>query len=203
MAKKYEHLLIGVLALQGDFEAHAKLLRSLGCQVREVRNPTDLSGIHGLVIPGGESTTMSKGIAREGLAEPLRELARAGVPIFGTCAGMIMLDREHLRIIDAVCRRNAFGRQIHSFEQELSIRGIPGPLVRATFIRAPWIDQYGPTVEVLAELDGHPIAIREENVLALAFHPEINGEDRLHRIFLDIVDAFAKTTEHETPVRMP
>jgi len=180
---------VGVLALQGGFAAHARVLRELGAEVREVRTPADLDGLDGLVIPGGESTTMSLGIAREALAEPLRELASSGVPVFGTCAGMIMLDREHLGIADWSCRRNAFGRQVHSFEEDLDIAGVGGDPVRAVFIRAPWIDVHGDDVEVLAAVDGHPVAVRQGNLLAISFHPEIAGEVRLHRLFLDAVRA--------------
>ena len=128
--------MVGVLALQGDFEAHGRVLRDLGADVREVRVPADLEGLDGLVIPGGESTTITLGIEREGLADPLRELVRSGTPVFGTCAGMIMLDRAHLGVLDIECRRNAFGRQIRSFEGDLDIPGIAGPPVRAVFIRA-------------------------------------------------------------------
>ena len=175
---------VGVLALQGDFEAHARVLRDLGAEVREVRTPADLDGLDGLVIPGGESTTMTLGIEREGLAEPLRALAAAGTPVFGTCAGMIMLDREHLGIADYTCARNAFGRQIRSFEADLRIPGVAGPPVRAVFIRAPWIASHGDEVEVLASVDGHPVAARQGNLLVIAFHPEIAGETRLHELFL-------------------
>jgi 5'-phosphate synthase pdxT subunit len=139
------------------------------------------------VIPGGESTTITLGVEREGLAEPLRELARSGTPVFGTCAGMIMLDRSHLGIMDTETRRNAFGRQIRSFEADLSIPGVDGPPVRAVFIRAPWVEVCGDDVEVLAEVDGHPVAVRQGNLLVISFHPEIAGEDRLHRLFLRAV----------------
>ncbi len=178
--------LVGVLALQGDFEAHGRLLRELGADVREVRVPADLDGLDGLVMPGGESTTMTLGIAREGLEEPLRAFARAGTPVFGTCAGMIMLDREHLGVADYTCRRNAFGRQIRSFEADLRIPGIEPahPPVRAVFIRAPWIADAGEGVEILASVDGHPVAARQENLLVIAFHPELAGERRLHELFL-------------------
>jgi 5'-phosphate synthase pdxT subunit len=177
-------MLVGVLALQGDFEAHARLLRGLGAEAREVRTPAGLAGLDALIIPGGESTTMTLGIRREGLAEPLRELAAAGTPIFGTCAGMIMLDREHLGIADWRCERNAFGRQIRSFEADLRIPGVDGPPVRAVFIRAPWIAEHGEGVEILASVDGHPVAARQGNLLAISFHPEIAGEARLHELFL-------------------
>jgi 5'-phosphate synthase pdxT subunit len=180
---------IGVLALQGDFEAHAKMLRGLGADVLEVRVPADLEGLDGLVMPGGESTTMTLGIAREGLAEPLRELVRSGTPVLGTCAGMIMLDREHLGLMDTLCVRNAFGRQIRSFEADLDIPGIDGEPVRAVFIRAPWLAEHGDAVEILAEVDGHPVAARQDNMLVISFHPEIAGEDRVHELFLRDVRA--------------
>ena len=183
--------LVGVLALQGDFAAHSRMLRGLGADVREVRVPADLDGIDGLVIPGGESTTMTLGIEREELGGPLREFAATGTPIFGTCAGMIMLDREHLGIGDWTCTRNAFGRQIRSFEADLRIPGVEGPPVRAVFIRAPWIAEHGDDVEVLAAVDGHPVAARQANLLVIAFHPEIAGERRLHELFLSQVHAKA------------
>jgi 5'-phosphate synthase pdxT subunit len=169
---------IGVLALQGDFEAHARALEELGAQARIVRTAEDLEGLDGLVIPGGESTTMTLGIEREGLAEPLRELVRSGKPVLGTCAGLIILDREHLGLLDVSARRNAFGRQVDSFEADLELDGAP---VRAVFIRAPWVDAHGDGVEVLAEVDGHPVAVREGNVTAVAFHPELTDDRRLHR----------------------
>ena len=177
-------MLIGVLALQGDFEAHVKMLGALGADVREVRVPADLEGLDGLVMPGGESTTMTLGIEREGLAEPLRDLVRSGTPVFGTCAGMIMLDRAHLGLMDTLCERNAFGRQIRSFEADLEIPGIDGEPVRAVFIRAPWLSEAGEDVEILAEVDGHPVAARQDNMLVISFHPEIAGEDRVHALFL-------------------
>jgi 5'-phosphate synthase pdxT subunit len=184
---------VGVLALQGDFQAHGRMLRELGADVREVRTPAGLDGLDGLVIPGGESTTMTLGIEREGLADPLREYAASGRPVFGTCAGMIMLDREHLGIADYTCSRNAFGRQIRSFEADLRIPGIEGPAVRAVFIRAPWIREHGEAVEVLASVDGHPVAARQGNLLVISFHPEIAGESRLHELFLSDVTAACRT----------
>jgi pyridoxal 5'-phosphate synthase pdxT subunit len=184
-------LVVGVLALQGAFAAHARVLRELGAEPREVRVPADLDGLDGLIIPGGESTTMTLGIEREGLAEPLRALARAGTPVFGTCAGLIMLDRNHLGIMDTVAERNAFGRQVHSFEEDLRIDGIEGPPVRAVFIRAPWVAEHGEAVEVLAAVDGHPIAVQQGNLLAISFHPEISGERRLHERFLALVERAA------------
>ena len=176
-------MVVGVLALQGDFEAHAKMLAALGVDARVVRTPKDLDGLDGLVIPGGESTTMTLGIEREGLAEPLRQLVRSGAPVLGTCAGMIMLDREHLDVLDVRARRNAFGRQVSSFEADLPIKGAGA--MRAVFIRAPWVDEVGEGVEVLAELDGHPVAVRQGNVLAVAFHPELTGDSRLHEWLVD------------------
>ncbi len=185
---------VGVLALQGGFEAHARMLRGVGAEVREVRTPADLDGIEGLVIPGGESTTMTLGIEREGLAEPLRELCGPppdgrGVPVLGSCAGLIMLDRDHLGLIDMRAQRNAFGRQIKSFEADVPVRGIDGPPLHGVFIRAPWIAEYGPDVEILAEVDGHAVAAREGNRLAVAFHAELTPDERLHRIFLEEVRA--------------
>lgn len=170
---------VGVLALQGDFEAHRKVLEGLGADVREVRTPVDLEGVAGLVIPGGESTTMTLGIEREGLAEPLRTLAGTGAPVLGTCAGMIMLDRDHLGVLDIAAERNAFGRQVHSFEARLDLDGV-GDGVEAIFIRAPWAREVGNGVEVLAAVDGHPVAVRQGDVLAVSFHPELSGETRLH-----------------------
>lgn len=185
--------LVGVLALQGDFAAHGRVLARLGAAVREVRVPADLDGIDGLVIPGGESTTMTLGIEREGLAEPLRAVAATGTPVFGTCAGLIMLDREHLGIMDMRAERNAFGRQIRSFEEDLDLSAVvsedPDRPVHAVFIRAPWIAEHGPGVEILASVDGHPVAAREGRVLVISFHPELLGDDRLHAAFLQTVGA--------------
>ena len=159
------------------------MLQGLGAETREVRVPADLEGLDGLVMPGGESTTMTLGIEREGLADPLREFVGSGKPVLGTCAGMIMLDREHLGVMDTVCKRNAFGRQIRSFEEDLEIPGIDGT-VRAVFIRAPWIADAGEGVEILASVDGHPVAARQDNMLVISFHPEIAGETRIHELFL-------------------
>lgn len=176
---------MGVLALQGGFEAHERVLRGLGADVREVRTPGDLEGLEGLVIPGGESTTMTLGIAREGLGEPLRELVRGGTPVLGSCAGLIMLDREHLGLMDMRAQRNAFGRQLRSFETDLDVRGLAGGALRAVFIRAPWIAEHGSDVEILAEVDGHPVAARQDDLLVVAFHAELTADDRIHRLFLD------------------
>ncbi len=175
---------VGVLALQGGFEAHAKAFSRLDISTREVRTPEDLEGIDALVIPGGESTTIGLGVEREGLAEPLAVLVRSGRPVLGTCAGMIMLDREHLGVLDIGVRRNAFGRQLASFETELSI---DGTTVEAVFIRAPWVEEVGDEVEVMAEVDGHPVAVRQGNVLAVAFHPELSGDLSLHQWLVDRV----------------
>jgi 5'-phosphate synthase pdxT subunit len=181
--------LIGVLALQGGFEAHERMLRGVGAATREVRVPADLEGLHGLILPGGESTTMTLGIAREGLAEPLAQLARSGTPILGSCAGLIMLDREHLGLMDMRAERNAFGRQIRSFEADVELEGLDGRPIRGIFIRAPWIAEHGADVEVLGRVDGHPVAAREGNMLAVAFHTELSDDDRLHRLFLERVAA--------------
>jgi 5'-phosphate synthase pdxT subunit len=173
---------VGVLAVQGGFEAHEKILRALGAEAREVRVRSDLVGLDALIVPGGESTVMTLGIEREGLADPLRELVSQGTPVLGTCAGMIMLDREHLGVLDISTTRNAFGRQLHSFEADLDMEGI-GQL-HAVFIRAPWVTEYGREVDVLAEVDGHPVAVRQGSVVAVAFHPELAGETRLHELML-------------------
>ncbi len=191
---------VGVLALQGDFEAHACVLERLGAQARVVRERADLAGIDALVIPGGESTTMTLGIKREGLAEPLRDLVGAGTPVLGTCAGLIMLDRDHLDVLDVRARRNAFGRQVASFEEELDLplgeASAGAEPVRAVFIRAPWVEEHGEGIDVLASVDGHPVAVRQGDILAVAFHPEITGEDRLHRWLID--RANARRPEGET-----
>jgi pyridoxal 5'-phosphate synthase pdxT subunit len=175
---------VGILALQGDFEAHAKILRQLGAQPREVRTAKDLRDLDALIIPGGESTVMRLGLEREALAQPITELARRGAPVLGTCAGMIMLDRDHLGLLDIETERNAFGRQLRSFESELELEGIAGGPVHAVFIRAPWVTRHGDQVEVLAQIDGHPVAVRERNLVAVAFHPELAGETRLHELLL-------------------
>jgi pyridoxal 5'-phosphate synthase pdxT subunit len=182
---------VGVLALQGDFEAHARVLRELGATPREVRVADDLDGLDALIIPGGESTVMTLGVEREGLAQPLRDLVAAGTPVLGTCAGLILLDREHLDAMDIRARRNAFGRQLNSFETDLEIAGLDGGPVRAVFIRAPWIADHGDAVEVLAEVDGHPVAARQDTMLVISFHPEIAGESRVHELFLRDVRAQA------------
>jgi len=178
-------VIIGVLALQGDFEAHAAVLRRLGADPRVVRTPADLEDLDGLVIPGGESTTITLGIEREGLAEPLCALAAAGAPVLGTCAGLIVLDRDHLGVLDVSTRRNAFGRQLASFEADLAIDALGGGPLHAVFIRAPWVEDHGGAVEVLAEVEGRPVAVRQGSVMAVSFHPELAGEDRLHTWLLE------------------
>lgn len=177
-------MLIGVLAIQGGFEAHERILRELGAEVREVRTPDDLDGLDGLVIPGGESTTIVKGIESAGLKEAIRAHHEAGGTIFGTCAGLIVCDDAHLGLLDATARRNAFGRQLQSFETDLEVDGIGDEPLRAVFIRAPWVERCGPGVEVLATYDGHPVAVREGNVIACAFHPELTDDSRLHALFM-------------------
>ena len=176
---------IGVLALQGDFAAHGRVLTSLGAPVREVRVPADLEGLSALVLPGGEATTMSLGAAREGLERPLRDAAAQGLPILATCAGMIMLDREHLGILDMRAERNAFGRQVRSFEADVTLEGFGAEPIHAVFIRAPWIAENGPSVQPIGSVDDHLIAVRSGAILAVAFHPELAGETRLHQWLLD------------------
>ena len=182
-------LAVGVLALQGGFEAHLDTLRRLGAEPREVRTPEDLEGLDALVIPGGESTTIGKLIASAGLEPALRAHHEAGRPILGTCAGLIVSDAEHLGLIDVTARRNAFGRQLQSFEADLEVEGIGDEPLRAVFIRAPWVERHGPGVDVLASYEGHPVAVREGNVLASAFHPELTDDSRFHAIFMAMATA--------------
>jgi pyridoxal 5'-phosphate synthase pdxT subunit len=174
---------IGVLALQGAFREHARVLRSLGADVVEVRRPEELDGLDGLVIPGGESTTIVRLAALYGLDEAIRTY---GGPIFGTCAGMIVLDREHLGLADLVVDRNAYGRQVRSFEAEVALAGDERPL-EGVFIRAPRIRGLGPDVEVLGELDGEPVLVRDGRLLLAAFHPELTQDTRVHERFLELV----------------
>lgn len=184
---------IGVLALQGDFREHREVLEGLGVSAPEVRLPRELAGLAGLIIPGGESTTIFKLMRTSGLLEPLRELAGGGFPIWGTCAGMILLARRldasgipALQAMDIGVRRNAFGRQVDSFEAALAVPPLGETPYRAVFIRAPIITDVGPGVEVLTRLaDGTPVAAREGRLLATAFHPELTGDPRFHRYFLD------------------
>ena len=176
-------LRIGVLAVQGNFREHAQMLRALGADPVEVRKGEELDGLDGLIIPGGESTTFMRMMQLYGIDQALRDFDR---PVFGTCAGMIVLDREHLRLIDLTVRRNAFGRQIASFETDLDVAGLDEP-VHAVFIRAPWVEDVGPDVEVLAEVDGRPVLAREGRFLVAAFHPELTDDTRLHELFLESV----------------
>jgi pyridoxal 5'-phosphate synthase pdxT subunit len=179
-----DRLRIGVLALQGDFEAHRRMLDSLGADAREVRRPAELEGLDGLVIPGGESTTITMGMERDGLDRAIRSSHDAGMPILGSCAGMIVCDRDHLGLADYLCRRNAFGRQLQSFEEDLVIAGLGEEPLRAVFIRAPWVEEAGPEVEVLAEVRRHPVAVRDGDILAVAFHAELTDDSRLHAAFM-------------------
>jgi 5'-phosphate synthase pdxT subunit len=178
---------IGVLAVQGGFEAHTAALERLGAEAVEVRRPGQLAELDGLVIPGGESTTIQMGLEAYELVQPLEELAAAGRPVLGTCAGLIVLDRDHLGLMDIEARRNAFGRQVRSFEADVAIRGLGDEPLRAVFIRAPWIESAGNGVDVLAALEGHPVVARQGNVLAAAFHPELTDDLRLHAYFLAMV----------------
>lgn len=181
---------IGVLALQGAFAEHVVALRAVGAEPVEVRLPEHLEGVHGLVIPGGESTTMRKLIARWGLRQPILDLAATGAPLFGTCAGMIVLSREIaggeepiLPLLDVTVERNAFGRQLDSFETDLAIADLGDTPVHAVFIRAPVIERVGAGVEVMARIpDGRVVAVRQGNVMAISFHPELAGEYRFHRL---------------------
>jgi pyridoxal 5'-phosphate synthase pdxT subunit len=188
-------LRIGVLAIQGDFAAHARVLEELGAEASEVRSPEQLRELDGLIIPGGESTTIAMGIEAAGLGQPIRAHLAAGRPLFGTCAGMIVCDDRHLGLFDATARRNAFGRQLQSFEADLEVEGLgPDPL-RAVFIRAPWIERHGPGVEVLASYDGHPVVVREGLVLACAFHPELTDDSRLHALFMAMATSASEARE--------
>ena len=174
---------IGVLAVQGNFREHAAMLRRLGTDVLEVRKPEQLDGLDGLVIPGGESTTFMRLMRLYGLDEALRSF---GGPVFGTCAGMIVLDRRHLDLIDVEVDRNAYGRQVASFEADLRLQDDDAPL-RGVFIRAPRVSSHGPGVEVLAEHDGEPVLLRQGRVLVASFHPELTEDTRVHELFLDQV----------------
>jgi pyridoxal 5'-phosphate synthase pdxT subunit len=174
---------IGILAVQGDFREHAAMLRRLGVEPVEVRKPEQLDELDGLVIPGGESTAIMRLVRIYGLEEGLRRFRR---PVFGTCAGMILLDREHLGLVDVLVRRNAYGRQVASFEADLEL-GDQGEKVRGVFIRAPRVEEVGLDVEVLAELDGEPVLLRDGRFLVASFHPELTDDTRVHELFLDLV----------------
>jgi pyridoxal 5'-phosphate synthase pdxT subunit len=178
---------IGVLAVQGNFREHVAMLRRLGADAVEVRKPDQLRGLDGLVIPGGESTTFMRLMRLYGLDEAVREFAG---PVFGTCAGMIVLDRNHLGLVDLEVERNAWGRQVHSFEADLELAGEADP-VRGVFIRAPWIEDAGAEVEVLAAHDGHPVLARQGRFLVAAFHPELTDDTRVHELFLELVETEA------------
>ena len=165
------------------------MLRRLGAETAEVRAPEELEGLDGLVIPGGESTTISMGIEAAGLEQGIRAHHEAGRPVFGTCAGMIVCDDEHLGLFDLTAERNAFGRQLQSFEADLEVEGIGDEPPRAVFIRAPWVRRHGPGVEAIASYEGHPVAVRGEGVLACAFHPELTDDPRFHAIFMAMATA--------------
>ncbi len=186
---------VGVLALQGGYNAHIKKLQGMGALIREVRTPIDLAKIDGLVLPGGESTTMSLGIDREGLGKPLREFIQSGKPVLATCAGAILLDDAHMGLIDITCDRNAYGASTHSFEAEFPVRGVDGGDFRGLFIRAAKISRVGPRVEVLAEVDDVPVAVRSGSVTALTFHPELTRDDRIHRAFYESIPVGHRGTD--------
>ncbi|SHL25111.1 5'-phosphate synthase pdxT subunit [Pseudonocardia thermophila] len=187
---------IGVLALQGDVREHLAALTAAGARAVPVRRRSELDAVDGLVLPGGESTTMSRLLETFDLLEPLRARIAAGMPAYGSCAGLILLAREvrdgrpdqhQLGGLDVVVRRNAFGRQVDSFEVELDVTGVPGGPVRAVFIRAPWVEEVGPGVEVLASVKGRAVAVRQGAVLGTSFHPELTGDGRVHGLFVDLV----------------
>jgi 5'-phosphate synthase pdxT subunit len=189
-------LRVGVLAVQGDFAAHSRVLRELGASPCEVRTPRQLVDLDGLIIPGGESTTITMGMESAGLDEGVRSHHRAGRPILGTCAGMIVCDDRHLGLLDATARRNAFGRQLQSFETDLEVEGIGPEPLRAVFIRAPWIERHGPGVEVLASWRDHPVVVRDDSVLACAFHPELTDDARIHALFMAMVTEATREREN-------
>ena len=190
---------IGVLAIQGDFDAHARALRRAGANAIEIRRADDLSAVDGLILPGGESTTMLKFIEEEGFARPIADFANAGNPIFGTCAGAILLARDvynptqaSLGLIDIAVERNAYGRQVDSFIAEVE-ESFDGGALEAVFIRAPKIKEVGPNVEVLARLNGKPVLVRERSIVCSTFHPELTDDDRVHRLFVEMVRAIRET----------
>ena len=193
-----EALRIGVLASQGDFAAHVNMLRALGADAAEVRTPAALEALDGLVIPGGESTTIAKAVERDGLEPAIRAHHASGRPILGTCAGMILCARNHLGLLDATCRRNAFGRQLASFEADLAVEGLGPEPLRAVFIRAPWIEEYGRGVEILARVDEHPVVVRQGAVLACSFHPELTDDSRIHALLMAIATTVRERTEAAT-----
>jgi 5'-phosphate synthase pdxT subunit len=180
---------IGVLAIQGGFEAHCAMLRQLGAEVLEARAAEDIEGLDGLVIPGGESTTITMGIEAGGLEPAIRRHVEGGGTVLGTCAGLIVCDDAHLGLIDATAERNAFGRQLQSFEADLEVEGIGDEPLRAVFIRAPRVRRAGDGVDVLARYEGEPVAIRAERVLATSFHPELTDDPRLHALYMAMTTA--------------
>jgi 5'-phosphate synthase pdxT subunit len=196
-----DRLRIGVLASQGDFAAHARMLRELGAEAVEVRTPEALAELFGLVSRGGVSTTMLKAIERDRLEPAIRAHAESERPIMGTCAGMIVCDRDHLELADVICRRNAFGRQIASFEADLELLGIGPEPLRAVFIRAPWVEpeSIGAEVEVLAEVGGHAVAVRDREVVLCSFHPELTDDSRVHALLMAMATA-AKRRREELPI---
>lgn len=202
---------IGVLAVQGAFAEHLAMLRAAGAEAVPVRLPADLAGLSGLVLPGGESTTMRKLIERWGLRDPILDLARQGAPMLGTCAGMILLARDIadgdapvLGLLDVSVRRNAFGRQLDSFEADLDVPLLGDASVRGVFIRAPVVERVGDGVEVLARLpDGRVVAVRQHNILATAFHPELAAETRFHHLLTTMAGAFAEPGEGSLRRRLP
>ena len=172
--------------MQGGFAAHLRMLESLGADAIEVRSPEQLPDLDGLVMPGGESTAIGKALARDGLDAVIRARFEDGLPVLGTCAGMILADQDHLGLGRYRCTRNAFGRQLDSFEEDLTLKGIGSESIRAVFIRAPWVAEWDEAVEVLASVDGHPVALRDGNLLASAFHAELTDDSRLHAMFMAI-----------------
>ena len=207
-----DELTIGVLALQGDVREHLRALRACGVRAVPVRRPGELDDVDGLIIPGGESTTMSKLAVEFGMADPVRKRIAEGMPAYGSCAGMIMLaeevldgrpDQQSFAGIEMTVRRNAFGRQVDSFEASVPIDGVDGPPFHAVFIRAPWVERVGPGVEVLGTVADGPaagriVAVRQGQLLATAFHPELTGDLRVHQLFVELVRsrvATAQTTE--------
>ena len=177
---------IGVLAVQGGFQRHVEHLTEAGADPVEVRLPAEIEGLDGLILPGGESTTIVMGIENAGLAPAILEHHKAGKPVLGTCAGMIVAGREHLGLIDITTKRNAFGRQLASFEDDIEVKGVVDGTIRAVFIRAPWVESTGEGVEVLAEVRDHPVAVQQKNVTAISFHPELTPDNRIHRWFTTI-----------------
>jgi pyridoxal 5'-phosphate synthase pdxT subunit len=184
---------VGVLALQGDVREHIRILDSLGAEAVEVKKPEQLGSVDALIIPGGESTTIGKMAVRFGLLEPLRSAVDQGLPVYGTCAGMILLsaavtegEQPLIGALDVVVKRNAFGRQNDSFEADLDVAGLDEPF-HAVFIRAPWIEKVGSDVEILSEVGEHPVMVRQGSILATSFHPELTGDERIHRMLLDLI----------------